>query len=109
MDEFKVVVTGEILSKFSREQVAGEIARIFQQPLETVEQLLSGKPVVVKRGVDEPTANLDRHARAQIVALLQKTVAEQRTVVVACHDREIIDLPGVVRLNLEEGELIITK
>ncbi|MEI6737071.1 MAG: ATP-binding cassette domain-containing protein [Pseudomonadota bacterium] len=59
--------------------------------------------------VDEPTANLDRHARAQIVALLQKTVAEQRTVVVACHDREIIDLPGAVRLNLEDGKLSITK
>ncbi len=55
--------------------------------------------------VDEPTANLDRHARLQIVELLQKTVAAQRTVVVACHDREIIDLPGAVRLNLEGGQL----
>ena len=55
--------------------------------------------------VDEPTANLDRHARAQIVALLQKTVAEQRTVVVACHDREIIDLPGTIRLDLHQGML----
>ncbi len=58
--------------------------------------------------VDEPTANLDRQARAQIVALLQKTVADQRTVVVACHDREIIDLPGVVRLNLDNGVLTFT-
>jgi tungstate transport system ATP-binding protein len=55
--------------------------------------------------VDEPTANLDRAARAHIVALLQDIVAAQRTVVVACHDREIIDLPGVRRLDLREGGL----
>ncbi len=55
--------------------------------------------------VDEPTANLDRHARPQIVLLLQNMVAAQRTVVVACHDREIIDLPGVVRLDLTDGAL----
>ena len=55
--------------------------------------------------VDEPTANLDRLARLQIVALLQNMVAAQRTVVVACHDREIIDLPGVVRLDLVDGVL----
>ncbi len=55
--------------------------------------------------VDEPTANLDRHARLQIIDLLQKTVAAQRTVVVACHDRGLMDLPGVVRLNLDDSEL----
>lgn len=55
--------------------------------------------------VDEPTANLDRAARGQIVALLEDIVASQRTVVVACHDREIIDLAGARRLDLREGGL----
>jgi len=55
--------------------------------------------------VDEPTANLDRAARGQIVALLKQTASDNSCVVVACHDREIIDLPAVVRLHLEDGRL----
>jgi tungstate transport system ATP-binding protein len=60
--------------------------------------------------VDEPTANLDRSAREQIVALLRATASENNVVVVACHDREIIDLPGVVVLHLENaaiGETVV--
>lgn len=55
--------------------------------------------------VDEPTANLDRAAREQIVTLLQQTASNNNCVVVACHDREIIDLPNVVRLHLESGKI----
>ena len=55
--------------------------------------------------VDEPTANLDRAACEQIVALLKQTASDNNCVVVACHDREIIELPGVVRLHLEDGRL----
>ncbi len=55
--------------------------------------------------VDEPTANLDRAAREQIVALLRQTASDNNCVVVACHDREIIDLPGVHKLHLEEGRV----
>lgn len=57
--------------------------------------------------VDEPTANLDRAARVQIIALLQQTASANNCVVVACHDREIIDLPGVVRLHLEAGKILL--
>jgi tungstate transport system ATP-binding protein len=55
--------------------------------------------------VDEPTANLDRNAREQIVALLSATASANNCVVVACHDQEIIDLPHVVRLHLEDGKI----
>jgi tungstate transport system ATP-binding protein len=55
--------------------------------------------------VDEPTANLDRTAREQIVALLSATASANNCVVVACHDQEIIDLPHVVRLHLEGGKI----
>ncbi len=57
--------------------------------------------------VDEPTANLDRAARQQIVALLRQTASSNNCVVVACHDREIIDLPGVARLHLEAGKISV--
>jgi tungstate transport system ATP-binding protein len=56
--------------------------------------------------VDEPTANLDAAARSQVLDLLHKVISENNCVVVACHDREIIELPGVKRLHLEAGRLV---
>ncbi|HEX5476786.1 MAG TPA: energy-coupling factor ABC transporter ATP-binding protein [Burkholderiales bacterium] len=56
--------------------------------------------------LDEPTSNLDREGRAQTLALLGQLRDERRTVVVACHDQEVISLPGLVRLQLEDGRLV---
>jgi tungstate transport system ATP-binding protein len=53
--------------------------------------------------LDEPTSNLDREGRTQTLALLAQLQDERRTVIVACHDQELISLEGVVRLWLEEG------
>jgi len=55
--------------------------------------------------LDEPTANLDRKGRAQTLALLEQLREERRPVVVACHDQEVINLPGFQRLHLEEARL----
>lgn len=55
--------------------------------------------------VDEPTANLDRAAREQIVALLRQTASANNCVVIACHDHEIVELAGVTRLHLEGGRI----
>jgi len=55
--------------------------------------------------LDEPTSNLDKEGRAQTLALLAQLRDERRTVVVACHDREIIELEGVAPLRLEDGRL----
>jgi tungstate transport system ATP-binding protein len=55
--------------------------------------------------LDEPTSNLDREGRVQTLALLVQLIEERRTVIVACHDQEIIDLPGVWRLHLQDGKL----
>jgi len=57
--------------------------------------------------LDEPTSNLDREGRAQTLALLAQLLAERRTVVVACHDQEVIDLPGFARLRLDEGRITL--
>jgi len=53
--------------------------------------------------LDEPTSNLDLEGRAQTLALLAQLRDEGRTVIVACHDQELIALEGVVRLWLEDG------
>jgi tungstate transport system ATP-binding protein len=55
--------------------------------------------------LDEPTSNLDGAAREQVIALIPSLVAEGRTVVMACHDRDLISLPRVERLKLRDGRL----
>ena len=55
--------------------------------------------------LDEPTSNLDKEGRRQTLALLGQLRDERRTVIVACHDQEVIDLEEVGRLRLEDGRL----
>ena len=55
--------------------------------------------------VDEPTANLDAQARAQVIELLRRTATGDNCVVVACHDRELLELPGAKRWHLEAGRI----
>jgi tungstate transport system ATP-binding protein len=57
--------------------------------------------------LDEPTSNLDRDGRAQTLALLAQLRDGRRTVIVACHDQEVIDLVGYQRLRLEDGRLAL--
>ena len=55
--------------------------------------------------LDEPTANLDGVAREQVIALIPTLLEQGSTVVMACHDRDLIGLPGVRRLKLRDGRL----
>jgi tungstate transport system ATP-binding protein len=56
--------------------------------------------------LDEPTANLDADGRRRTIELLARLCAEGVSVLIACHDREIIELPGVRRFHLEGGKLV---
>ena len=55
--------------------------------------------------LDEPTSNLDKEGRAQTLALLAHLRDERCTVIVACHDEELIALPGTTRLRLDDGQM----
>lgn len=55
--------------------------------------------------LDEPTANLDGAAREQVIALIPTLIAAGSTVVMACHDPDLIGLPGVRRLKLRDGRI----
>jgi len=55
--------------------------------------------------LDEPTANLDGPAREQVIALIPALIREGSSVVMACHDRDLIALPQVRRLKLRDGGL----
>ncbi len=55
--------------------------------------------------LDEPTANLDGVAREQVIALIPSLIKAGGSVIMACHDRDLISLPGVQRLKLRDGRL----
>lgn len=55
--------------------------------------------------LDEPTANLDGAAREQVLALIPALVGTGSSVVIACHDRDVIGIPGIHRLKLRDGKL----
>jgi tungstate transport system ATP-binding protein len=55
--------------------------------------------------LDEPTANLDGQAREQVIELIPTVVEAGGTIMIACHDRDLIGLPGVQRLKLRDGQL----
>ena len=55
--------------------------------------------------LDEPTANLDGEARGQAIALIRRLVQDKGSLLIACHDRELIELPGMRRFHLENGKL----
>ncbi|MBI3285111.1 MAG: energy-coupling factor ABC transporter ATP-binding protein [Burkholderiales bacterium] len=55
--------------------------------------------------LDEPTANLDGAAREQVMALIPSLTQSGGSVIVACHDRDLIALPQVHRLKLRDGRL----
>ena len=56
--------------------------------------------------LDEPSANLDGAAREQVIALIPSLIEQGSSVVMACHDRDLIALPEVQRLKLMDGRLV---
>lgn len=61
-----------------------------------------GAPLLL---LDEPTANLDGQAREQVLAMIPDLIADAQAVMMACHDRDLIHLPGVQHWKLREGEI----
>lgn len=59
--------------------------------------------------LDEPTSNLDGTAREQVIALVPDLAAAGCSIIVACHDRDLIALPGIHRLKLRDGRLHVRR
>jgi len=55
---------------------------------------------------DEPTGNLDRERSREIIDLLEDANSRGTTIVVATHDREIIEQSGKRVIHLEAGRLV---
>lgn len=56
--------------------------------------------------LDEPTANLDDAARAQVGELIAHMRDANNCVVIATHDRDLMDLQDVVKCRMEGGRLL---
>jgi len=54
--DFQVVFRGELTGERSGDEVRQQLADLFRMPEEKVAALFSGKPIVVKRNLDEATA-----------------------------------------------------
>lgn len=55
--------------------------------------------------LDEPTSNLDGAAREQVIALIPALIKEGSSVIMVCHDRDLIAAPGSHRIKLRDGKL----
>lgn len=57
--------------------------------------------------LDEPTANLDGAARAQVLELLTALCIDEHTVVIASHDPEIVRLAILDRLHVADHRIVV--
>ncbi|MDH3348854.1 MAG: AIM24 family protein, partial [Desulfobulbaceae bacterium] len=56
MGEFQVVITGVLLNETTRQEAVASLHEKLKLPMATAETLMSGKPRVVKKNVDEKVA-----------------------------------------------------
>ena len=71
--QFAVVFKGELINGADPAQVRANLAKLFKADAERIEAMFTGKPVVIKKGVDEDTAN-------NYVAVLAKAGASAKVV-----------------------------
>lgn len=56
--------------------------------------------------LDEPTANLDGASREQVIALIDQLTRSGASVVIATHDRDLLERAALHRLKLQDGALL---
>jgi cell division transport system ATP-binding protein len=93
-------ITGlsEKINNFPYELSGGE-----QQRLAIARATVSQPDVVV---ADEPTGNLDPYNTYEVVALLKKFNEMGKTVILATHDKEVVNKLGKRVITLDQGKVI---
>jgi len=86
------------VNNFPKELSGGE-----QQRLAIARALANHPDVIV---ADEPTGNLDPYNTYEAISLLQKINQAGRTVILATHDREIINKLGKRVITIENGRIL---
>ena len=86
------------INNFSDELSGGE-----QQRLAIARAIVSQPDIVV---ADEPTGNLDPYNTYEIISLLKKVNEKGKTVLLATHDKEIINQLGKRVITLQDGKIM---
>ncbi len=93
-----LVGLGEKMHRFSRELSGGEKQRV------AIARALVNRPDLIV--ADEPTGNLDPINGREIISLLEKINELGTTVVLATHNKEIVDSLGMRVVTMDKGEII---
>lgn len=93
-----IVGLGEKMHKFPRELSGGEQQRV------AMARALIHKPLVIV--ADEPTGNLDPVSSVEVLDLLLKINNLGTTVLLASHDRDIINKAAKRVITLEKGRIV---
>jgi len=94
----EIIGLKEKLDNFPKELSGGE-----QQRLAVARALVNHPDIII---ADEPTGNLDPYNTYEVVSLLEKINKAGKTVILATHDREIINKLGKRVITLENGRII---
>jgi len=86
------------INNFPNELSGGE-----QQRLAVARALVNSPKIII---ADEPTGNLDPYNTYEVISLLQKINKTGKTVILATHDREIINKLGRRVITLENGKIL---
>jgi cell division transport system ATP-binding protein len=86
------------INNFPDELSGGE-----QQRLAVARAIVNHPEIIL---ADEPTGNLDPYNTYEVISLLQKINQAGKTVILATHDREIINKLGKRVITLEGGKII---
>lgn len=94
----KIIGLGEKTNNFPEQLSGGE-----QQRVAVARALVSHPEIII---ADEPTGNLDPYNTYEVVSLLQKMNQTGKTIILATHDREIINKLGKRVITLEDGKIV---
>ena len=94
----EVIGLKDKVSNFPEELSGGE-----QQRLAVARAFVNNPDIII---ADEPTGNLDLYNTYEVISLLQKINQTGRTVILATHDREIVNKLGKRVITLEKGQII---
>lgn len=93
-----IVGLGDKMNKFPHELSGGEQQKV------ALARALIHKPLVI--AADEPTGNLDPASSAEILDLLMKINELGTTVLLASHDRDIVNRAAKRMIVLEKGRIV---
>jgi len=94
----EVIGLKDKVNNFPNELSGGE-----QQRLAIARALVNHPDIII---ADEPTGNLDPYNTYEVISLLQKINEAGKTVILATHDREIINKLGKRVVTLKNGKVL---